>query len=147
MKVKYLMLRSLSRPRIPLGVFDVWAVTWYFQHVVFATSKASNQPAHTRSLIGGFAGPLNILGVLSYWTSFGVSKLNSMLHRLVWVYTSQYATLLEITCRGSSSSFAYVINLQRDCARSHFHGRYYACIWDKNHFHTRAVQIWMQAAS
>ena len=34
------------------------------------------------------------------WTSFGVSKLKMRLHRLVWVYTCQNATLLEITCRG-----------------------------------------------
>ena len=35
------------------------------------------------------------------WTSFGVSKLNRRLYRLVWVYTCQNATLLEITCHGS----------------------------------------------
>ena len=35
------------------------------------------------------------------WTSFGVSKLKSRLHRLVCVYTCQNATLLEITCQGS----------------------------------------------
>ena len=35
------------------------------------------------------------------WTSFGVSKLKRMHHRLVWVYSCQNATLLEITCRGS----------------------------------------------
>ena len=34
-------------------------------------------------------------------TSFEVSKLNRRLHRLVWVYTCQNATLLEITCHGS----------------------------------------------
>ena len=33
-------------------------------------------------------------------TSFGVSMLNRRLHRLVWVYTSQNATLLEISCHG-----------------------------------------------
>ena len=32
-------------------------------------------------------------------TSFGVSKLNRRLHRLVWVYTFQNITLMEITCR------------------------------------------------
>ena len=35
------------------------------------------------------------------WASFGVSKLKRRLHRLVWVYTCQNATLLEITCHGS----------------------------------------------
>ena len=32
------------------------------------------------------------------WTSFGVSKLERRLHRLVWVYTCQNTTLLEVTC-------------------------------------------------
>ena len=35
-------------------------------NVVCATSKASDQPAHTRSLIRAFASRLNILRVLSY---------------------------------------------------------------------------------
>ena len=35
-------------------------------------------------------------------TPFGVCKLKRRLHRLVWVYTCQNATLLEITCRGSN---------------------------------------------
>ena len=35
------------------------------------------------------------------WTSFGVSKLKMMLHGLIWVYTCQNTTLLEITCHGS----------------------------------------------
>ena len=35
-------------------------------NVVCATSEASDQPAHTRSLIRGFAIRLNILLVLSY---------------------------------------------------------------------------------
>ena len=35
------------------------------------------------------------------WTPFGVCTLKRMLHRPIWVYTCQNATLLEITCRGS----------------------------------------------
>ena len=35
------------------------------------------------------------------WRSFGVFKLKRRLHRLVWVYNCQNATLLEIKCRGS----------------------------------------------
>ena len=35
-------------------------------NVVCATSKASDQPGHMRSLIRAFASRLNILGVLSY---------------------------------------------------------------------------------
>ena len=36
-------------------------------NVVCATSKASDQPAHMRSLIRAFASRLNILWVFSYW--------------------------------------------------------------------------------
>ena len=36
-------------------------------NVVCVTSKASDQPAHTHSLIRAFASRLNILWVLSYW--------------------------------------------------------------------------------
>ena len=36
-------------------------------NVVCATSKASDQPAHTYSLIRAFASRLNILWVISYW--------------------------------------------------------------------------------
>ena len=35
-------------------------------NVVCATSKASDQPAHTRRLIRAFASRLTILGVISY---------------------------------------------------------------------------------
>ena len=35
-------------------------------NVVCATSKASDQPAHTRSLIRAFASRLSILSLLSY---------------------------------------------------------------------------------
>ena len=36
-------------------------------NVVYATSKASDKPAHTRSLIRAFACRLNILWLFSYW--------------------------------------------------------------------------------
>ena len=36
-------------------------------NVVCATSKASDQPAHTRSLIRVFASRVDILWLLSYW--------------------------------------------------------------------------------
>ena len=35
-------------------------------NVVCVTSKASDQPAHTRSLIRAFASRLSVLGLLSY---------------------------------------------------------------------------------
>ena len=65
-------------------------------NVVCATSKGSAQPAHTRSLIRTCASRLGILGLLSYWP-----KLKRRLHRLIWVYTCQNATLLEIKYHGS----------------------------------------------
>ena len=36
-------------------------------YMVCATSKASDQPAHARSLIRAFASRLSILWFLSYW--------------------------------------------------------------------------------
>ena len=73
--------------------------------VVCATSKASDQPAHMRSLIRVFASHLNILWLSIYWLNILCSFYALKgLHRLVWVYTCQNATLLEITCRGSTYS-------------------------------------------
>ena len=43
---------------------ELWHVI--SNNVVCATSKASDQPAHTRSLIRAFASRANILGLLSY---------------------------------------------------------------------------------
>ena len=48
------------------------------------------------------------------WTQFRVSKLNRRFHRLVWVYTCQNTTLLEITCRGS---FAITSDSEQFCHR------------------------------
>ena len=70
-------------------------------NVVCATSKASDQPAHTRSLIRAFASRLNVQRVLSYWLNIIWSFLaKRRLHMLVWVYTCQNTALLEITCHG-----------------------------------------------
>ena len=69
-------------------------------NVVCATSKGSDQPAHTRRLTRAFASHLNILWLLSYWQNIIWSfKLKRKLHWLVWVYTCQNATLLETTSR------------------------------------------------
>ena len=71
-------------------------------NVVCATSKASDHPAQTRSLIRAFASRLHILWRLRYWLNrLGVCKLKRRLHRLAWVYKCQNATLMEITCFGS----------------------------------------------
>ena len=49
---------------------------WAATDVLCATSKVSDQPAHTHSLIRAFASHLNIIWVLSYWLpSFRVFKL------------------------------------------------------------------------
>ena len=45
------------------------------------------------------------------WTSFRVCKLKRRLHRLVWVYTCQNATLLEITCHGSIIGDVRTVNV------------------------------------
>ena len=74
-------------------------------NVVCVTSKASEQPAHTCSLIRAFASHLSILWLLSYWLKpFGVSKLKRRLQRLVGIFTCQNATLLDIPCTGSNIS-------------------------------------------
>ena len=128
--IKGLLFRDLQLAELFSSSFQIadrfsWAIcrtepyvglTWRFKiepvheisnNVVCATSKASNQPAHTHSLIRAFASHLNIVWVLSYWlNTFGVSKLKRRLQRLVWVYTCQNATLLEITCHGSIGKIA-----------------------------------------
>ena len=54
---------------------------------VCATSKGSDQPAQTRSLIRAFASRLSILWLLSYYlNTIWVSKLKRRLQRLVRVY-------------------------------------------------------------
>ena len=67
-----------------------------------ATSKGSDQPAHTRSLIRAFASRLNILIKLLL-----EHKLKRRLHKLHGVHSCQNATLLQITC---DDSFVKIIN-------------------------------------
>ena len=58
--------------------------------VVCGTSKASDQPAHMRSLIRAFASRLNIIWVLNYWLNIiWIPKLKRRLHRLFWVCTCE----------------------------------------------------------
>ena len=52
-------------------------------NLVCATSKGSDQPAHTRSLIRAFDSRSDILCLATDRTTFGVSKLKKRLHRLV----------------------------------------------------------------
>ena len=51
------------------------------------------------------------------WTPYGVSKLKRRLHRPVWVYTCQNATLLEITCHGSNYYDNDELNVKNDCMK------------------------------
>ena len=67
---------------------STYTARWYEQrheisnNVVCATSKGTDQPAHTRSLIRAYARRLNILWIISYWaTPFGVSMLK---RRVPW---------------------------------------------------------------
>ena len=81
---------------------SIWAVKGDYQHCGMYDQQSLRSACVTRSLIRAFASGLNILWVLSYWLNIiGVSKPKGRLQRLVWVYTCQNATLLEITCRGS----------------------------------------------
>ena len=87
-------------------IWKSWIEPWHeiSNNMVCVTSKASDQLAHMGSLIRAFASRLSIIWVLNYWLNIiwnFVTKSKRRLHRLVWVYTCQNATLLEITCHGS----------------------------------------------
>ena len=84
-----------------------WQLSHYLRfsnYVVCATSKGSVQLEHTHSLIWAFVSRLNKLWLLNYW-----HNSNRRLHRLVWVYSYQNTTLLEITCSGSFESNPLVL--------------------------------------
>ena len=89
-----------------------WSYTYEPWHeisnnVVCASSKGSDQPAWlSLGIRAVWSKPLLVTWILydcyaTDWTAFKASKLKRRLHRLVWVYTCQNATLLEITCHGS----------------------------------------------
>ena len=75
-------LRKREKTTFWLIAFCQYLNLWYFwiwfedinepvheisNNVVYVTSKASDQPAHTRSLIRAFASRLSTLWLLSYW--------------------------------------------------------------------------------
>ena len=71
-------------------------------NVVCATSKGSDQPAHTRSLIRAFASRLNILCVkLLTEHQFEFLSLKGDCTGASESTLVKNATLLEITCHGS----------------------------------------------
>ena len=55
----------------PQSTYELWH--GISNNVVCVNSKASDQPAHMRSLIRAFASHLNILRVLSYWLNISWS--------------------------------------------------------------------------
>ena len=61
-------------------------------NVVCVTSKGSDQPAHTRSLIRAFASRLNILRVLSYWLNiiWSVQASKQAVQARLSLYISKY---------------------------------------------------------
>ena len=65
--------RKWECPKSSFWICSSFVTLWYepvheiSNNVVCATSKASDQPAHTRSLIRAFASRLSILWLLSYW--------------------------------------------------------------------------------
>ena len=79
---------------------NIWAATWDFKQYG-ACDQQRLRPA-----CAVLSEPLLVTWIFyDYYatdgTSFGVSKLKRRQHRIVWVYSCQNATLLEITCRGS----------------------------------------------
>ena len=91
------MVWSYYHTSLNSTVIHIWAVTWDFQQCDMCDQQRLRPAcAYPQSDHRAFASRLNILWLLSYW-SYSIW----MLHRLVWVYTCQNATLLEITCHGS----------------------------------------------
>ena len=68
-------------------------------------------------------------------TSFGVSNLKRALHRLVWVYTCQNATVLEITCHGSYLT----ITIQNTSSLSHMTQSICSVLADVNDLNSTTV--------
>ena len=71
-----MMLMSILRNQVLLAkLMRFEPVHEISNNVVCATSKASDQPAYTRSLIRAFASHLSILWLLSYWLNTILSFL------------------------------------------------------------------------
>ena len=82
---------------------NIWAAIWDFQQYGMCDQQSLRSACayaqSDQSLCLSLEYPMTVK-LLHYWTSFGVSKLKKRLHRLIWVYTCQNATLLEISCHG-----------------------------------------------
>ena len=94
-----------------------------FYNVVFATSKRQAKPQISLRICAEWAEPLLVAWIFyeylaTDWTSLRVSRLKRRLHRLVWVYTCQNATLLKITCCSSFSLRPLSVSQKRLTERS-----------------------------
>ena len=63
----FLIFRTIMGLYLNASLISYETVHEISNNVECGTSKASDQPAHTRSLIRAFASPLSILWFLSYW--------------------------------------------------------------------------------
>ena len=101
------------RPKVSFSVIWIfWAYPYenvqrheISNNVVCATSKGSDQPAHTRSLIRAFADPWNILWISRYW-------LNSIWSFQAWVYTCQNATCLYASISSCQSAVYFSVHTE-----------------------------------
>ena len=82
-------------------------------NVVFATSKASDQPAHMRRLIRAFASRLTILWLLDYWQDMIWSFQASMevTHARLILHMTKYHIVGNHMSRLISSSFCLIFRL------------------------------------
>ena len=63
------VITSWAKRKLPRASSRLWNEPWHeiSNNVICATSKDSDQPAHTRCLIRTFSNRLNVLWVLCYW--------------------------------------------------------------------------------
>ena len=95
------------------GLFQCFSRKLYMSHDMGFPTMWYMRPTKSQISLrirAGWSEPLLVAWIFyECWAtdraSFGVSKLNRRLHRLVWVYTCQNTTLLEITCHGSYCTF------------------------------------------
>ena len=78
-----LMCEPKDVPNIYILSINILPQHGISNNVVCATSKASDQPAHTCRLIRAFASRLNILTVKLQTKQCGDFKINRWLHRIV----------------------------------------------------------------
>ena len=97
-------LRTSPQHKDPMYNTYIWASIWDFQQYSMCNQQklrsAYEHAQSDQSLCWSLEYFMTLRLPNEHHLEF-VSKLQRRLHRLVWVYTSRNATLLEITCRGS----------------------------------------------